>query len=76
MNVIENSTKNDIIVSESFEPFQEKETVITNNGVRKKITISICPQCGNQINKYICKNNCKYCGVELKWPSKNKKEGM
>jgi len=74
-NIVENSRKNDKIIEEGLEPFYEKETVITSNGICKKITMSICPQCGNQISRYTDKYRCRFCKIEIKWPSKNKKEG-
>ena len=59
---------------ERLEPVSNAEKV-EQNGKLVKMTVYNCPRCGNQINKYNSKYNCRFCKQYLKWPERSDKKG-
>lgn len=51
---------------EGLEPFIDHESV---NG--SKITIYMCPRCGNQIHHHNSKYKCKFCKQQIAWTHNN-----
>ena len=52
-------------MQEGLEPLIDQESV-----GHSKITIYLCPRCGNQVNHYNSKYRCKFCKQQLTWPKK------
>lgn len=56
---------------EDTKNFKGLEPIIDHESVaNSKITIHVCPRCGNQINHHNSKYRCKFCKQQLVWKHK------